>query len=214
MSITNYSELQSAIADYLARADLTARIPDFITLCESRLNRVLRTRDMESGANITLSGGGGALPVGYLEWITATWNGTRSASLRYVEPDSEEWRFRYRPNGDPTFFTVLSGTLYVRPLATGTVSLYYYFAIPALSGTPTNWLLNRAPDMYVNGALAEAYKFIKDDAKATQFYQLFEADIQKLINDADTNKVARRPYRAAELQNRQIAQDPSLGGTP
>ena len=39
MAITNYSELKSAIADWLDRTDLTDQIPDFITLAEARHKR-------------------------------------------------------------------------------------------------------------------------------------------------------------------------------
>ena len=42
MSFTSYSDLQDAIAGYLARSDLTTQIPDFIRLCEVRLRRDLR----------------------------------------------------------------------------------------------------------------------------------------------------------------------------
>jgi len=38
MSIATYSELQTAVADWMHRTDLTAKIPDFITLAESRIN--------------------------------------------------------------------------------------------------------------------------------------------------------------------------------
>ena len=46
MSILNYSDLQSTIASYLARTDLTVQIPDFIQLAETRLRRDLRIRQM------------------------------------------------------------------------------------------------------------------------------------------------------------------------
>ena len=42
MSILNYNSLKQTIAGYLARTDLTAQIPDFIELAETRLRRVLR----------------------------------------------------------------------------------------------------------------------------------------------------------------------------
>src|SRR5258705_11306601 len=48
MSITSYSELQASIAGWLKRTNLTARIPDFITLAEATLNRQLRTRQMSA----------------------------------------------------------------------------------------------------------------------------------------------------------------------
>ena len=47
MALTTFSELQTSIANYLNRTDLTAPIKDFITLTESKLNRVLRLRAMQ-----------------------------------------------------------------------------------------------------------------------------------------------------------------------
>src|SRR5882672_139887 len=37
MSILTYTDLQSAIGNWLARSDLSANIPDFITLAEQRI---------------------------------------------------------------------------------------------------------------------------------------------------------------------------------
>lgn len=45
--ISDYASLQTAIADWLARADLTDQIPTFITLAEARLNRDLRLASMQ-----------------------------------------------------------------------------------------------------------------------------------------------------------------------
>lgn len=47
MAIIDYSTLQSSIANWLARADLTNVIPDFIQLAEARINRDLRVRKMQ-----------------------------------------------------------------------------------------------------------------------------------------------------------------------
>ena len=47
MALGTYSELQAAIATWLDREDLTAVIPDFITMAEVRLNDRLRLAPME-----------------------------------------------------------------------------------------------------------------------------------------------------------------------
>ena len=47
MALGTFTELKDAIADWLDRSDLTARIPDFIALAEARINRELRIRPME-----------------------------------------------------------------------------------------------------------------------------------------------------------------------
>ena len=44
MAITTYAELQTSVANFLARDDLTAQIPDFIALAEARMGRELDTR--------------------------------------------------------------------------------------------------------------------------------------------------------------------------
>lgn len=47
MAVNDYSTLKAAIADELARADLTAVIPTFIQLAEADFNRQLRARQMQ-----------------------------------------------------------------------------------------------------------------------------------------------------------------------
>ena len=47
MSISTYAELKTAIANFMARTDLTDQIPNFIQLAEARLSRELETRDQE-----------------------------------------------------------------------------------------------------------------------------------------------------------------------
>ena len=55
--ITNYTTLQSTIADYLARSDLTSQIPLFIQLAENRLRRDLRIRPMLKVVTTTTTAG-------------------------------------------------------------------------------------------------------------------------------------------------------------
>lgn len=54
--INDNATLQAAIAGWLARSDLTASIPDFIQLGEARINRELRTRQMQAVVTGTASG--------------------------------------------------------------------------------------------------------------------------------------------------------------
>ena len=54
MSISTYTELQTAVANFLARTDLTSQIPDFIKLAEVRMSRELESRSQEKRATATL----------------------------------------------------------------------------------------------------------------------------------------------------------------
>ena len=60
--ITDYSTLKAAIANWLARADLTSAIPEFIQLAESRINRSLFVRERMSEASGTSESGVIAIP--------------------------------------------------------------------------------------------------------------------------------------------------------
>jgi hypothetical protein len=53
MSLTNYTDLQTGIQNWLQRTDLSTVIPDFIMLFEREANRRLRVREMEAIATLT-----------------------------------------------------------------------------------------------------------------------------------------------------------------
>jgi hypothetical protein len=203
MTISTYTELQTALTNWLGRSDLSDRYAEFIANAEARLNRALRVRDMETSSSLSLSSGSASLPSNYLEWLSARWVGDREQDLLYVEPDSEAWRFRYRPNGDPTMFTILAGSLHTRPSGgSDNVTLYYYRSIPDLATNSTNWLLTKAPDLYLNASLLEACVFVLDDDRARSFWSLVEQDINRLNGEADSNKVWRREGHGASVQDK------------
>jgi hypothetical protein len=169
MAITTYSELQAAIADWVARSDLS-NIADFITLAETTFNYgdedqgidPLRTRDMETTGTVTVTSGSGSLPSDFLEPIRAS---TSTRLLTYVTP---AWYSENYPSGqstDPKFYTVIGSTLY-----SGTdVSLAYYEKIDPLATTDPNWLLTKSPNAYLFGSLFYLHLYTRDDAGAAQF---------------------------------------------
>lgn len=214
MSITTYAELLIAASDYLARDDLTEKVPDFVALGEGRLSRMLRTWQMEGASNIGVGTGGSAtLPNDYLEWISVQLVNASGPDLRYAEPDSEEWRFRYRPHGPPQMFTIVANTLRIRPFVAATqLNLNYYVAIRALASGTTNWLLARFPDVYLNATLLEAYLFIKDATAAAEYLAKVEKGAAEIAIDGDSGKLARRPSRAAASANRAEARNPATTG--
>ncbi len=57
MALSTFSDLKTAVANYLNRDDLTNVIPDFITLTENRINRELRARANVSRVNTTTTSG-------------------------------------------------------------------------------------------------------------------------------------------------------------
>lgn len=201
MAIATYTDLQSTVADYLARSDLNSRIPDFITLAEARFNRSLRAREMEIEAPVTLTAGSGPLPVDYLEWHSVVWTGSaRTQDLQFHSADSENWRRRYRPNGDPQMYTVKAGKLTIRPVVAGTVTFTYYQKIPPLASNPTNWLLTKSPDLYLYTTLAEAMLYVKDEQRTIQYLQAAKAEMEQAGIEGDSAKLVKRSasYNASQ----------------
>jgi hypothetical protein len=88
MSITNYATLQTTIADYLARSDLTAQIPLFIQLAENRLRRDLRIRQMLKVSTTTTVANDSTveLPSDYLQMRDLHINTNPIQTIEFVSP--------------------------------------------------------------------------------------------------------------------------------
>jgi hypothetical protein len=169
MPIQTYTDLQAAVADWLARADLSARIPDFIMLFETVANRRLRVRQQEAAATLALMNGVAALPADYLAWRRVTWTGNIPRELEYVHPSYLHALFPTLPQGNPRYFTIEGGNLTLGPSDDTAIAFDYFQKIPALAAlagevppVAANWLLAAYPDLYLFGALAEAYAYAKD----------------------------------------------------
>jgi hypothetical protein len=163
MTIQTYSDLQGAIASWIARADLAASIPDFIALFESVANRRLRLRQQESAATLAPSSGVATLPADYLAWRRVTWTGQVPRELEYAHPSYLHALYPTLPTDIPRLFTIEGGSLTVAPSDDTALTFDYFQKVPALSNTNTsNWLIAVAPDLYLFGALAEAHGFVKD----------------------------------------------------
>jgi hypothetical protein len=88
MALTTFSQLKTSIANYLNRSDLTGVIPDFITLAESKLNRNLRLRKMQTTTTLTCVSGTATidLPTDFLEVVQLYVDGNPNVVLDYVNP--------------------------------------------------------------------------------------------------------------------------------
>jgi hypothetical protein len=89
MAISNYTELKTAVANWLDRDDLTARIPEFIALAEARFNRVLRIRAMESKQTASTVAGQQnlALPARFVQMRNVQINTSPVTAMQYVTPE-------------------------------------------------------------------------------------------------------------------------------
>jgi hypothetical protein len=100
-------------------------------------------------------------------------------------------------SGIPRYYSVREGKVYYYP-GSANVTLVYRRRIPALTSTsPTNWLLDLAPDAYLYGALVQASAFLVEDQRAAAWKGMFDEAIVELRGDA-----ARRKWGAGALAPR------------
>ena len=182
MAITTYAELQTAIGDWLNRADLDQKIPDFIRLAESTLNDVLRQADMVTqSTGITITSGRATLPSDALEVVYAQVGSAEDEPLEQITPQQLTMlrRTRTRDAANPRFFAIIGRQIVVTPTpSSGTLDLDYYQRIPALTtSNTTNWLLADAPHVYLYTSLLHATPFLMDDAR----YQVFQNTVSQQV---------------------------------
>ena len=190
MALDTYANLKTAIANFLARDDLTSEIDDFIDLTEADFNRRLRVRQMETiDSSFTVDSATESLPTGFLAArsfvITST---TVAKPLQLVSPfqlaDMDDSK-----TGTPRTY-VIQGSVFrfqPEPDSSYTARLVYYKAFDALSGSATtNHIITNHPDVYLYGALYFASTFIRgmDPQTVTQFKAQYEAAL-KQVEDAD-----------------------------
>ena len=193
--ITDYTSLQAAVTEYLARdqdTTLIARIATFIQLAEAKFNRQLFVRQMEQ-RSIAVVNTASSEP----EFISlpADFQSMRRVRLSSVTgkpclefksgTQMDEYRFgRSDVAGQPRYFTVFGDEIELAPTpdAAYTIEMVYRQNIPALASNSNNWLLTLAPDLYLYGALLESAPYIKEDGRIQTWGLGFTAALNDLNN--------------------------------
>lgn len=187
MALSTYADLQTSVASWLARTDLTTQIPDFVALAESRMNRELRVREMITTETGTVTGQDLDVPTDFIEVVRIKLDTESDLPLEYRPLEDSEQRVAAIVNGQPRWFTILgtSFKFYPSPDTDYDYTLDYYATLPALSDTDqTNWLILKAPDLYLFGALAEAAPYLMDDARVAYWESRYQ-QAKSLLQDAE-----------------------------
>lgn len=193
MAITNYSELKTAVANWLARSDLTDRIPEFIALAEARMSRALETRAQEKRATSTLVVGDAyvLLPSDLRAVRSVKLQTSPVTTLDYLSPDALDTIYSSTGNGKPVAYTVIGSEIRFAPTPDDdyVAEIAYITGVAALSdASPTGVLLTRYPDAYLYGALAAAAIYLMDDPRVPQFEQLFTRALSEISTSEDGAK--------------------------
>ncbi len=185
MAITTYAELQTAAGNWLGRADLTARLPEFIALAEPKIRRLMRDRTARVQGNLTPSDDTLDFPTGCKQVISLALNeASFKMPLRPVSPNQLALLAR-SGTGRPSAYTVVDGVMIfdVAPDIAYAYVLVYVAGVTALSGSnTTNNVLSNSPDIYLYATLLEAAPYLEHDARVPLWSQAFEKAVTEENN--------------------------------
>ena len=187
MSIATYADLQTAVANWTHRDDLTSIIPDLILLAEKRIFREVRVRVMEKALSDTIANGVIAVPTDYaglkFAYIDATPTSilarssaskiysdfpTRTASAKPKQIGREGSSFIFGPYPDSAY--AVKGIYYAKP-----VSIQ----------TSANDLFTANPDLYLMATLCECAPYLEADPRIATWEMKYAAIKEQLAFEDD-----------------------------
>ena len=187
MAISTYSELQTAVGNWLNRTDLTDRIPEFIALAEAQMNRRLRVRQMVTRAEAALASEFVGVPADLLEPIQLTLEISESdiRFLQYLAPErmlAEKAALGAITAAEPQFYSIVGTQIQLlpQPDQSYTSEFTYYAKLPALASNSTNWLLSAYPDAYLYGSLVQGAPYLIEDERAVTWGTMFQAALNDI----------------------------------
>ena len=196
---TDYATLQTTIANYLARSDLTATIPEFIRLAEDRLSRDLRIRQMLQIATTTIDSTDGTveIPADFLAMKDIHINSTNPiGTITFQSPSNFYRNTRATATGQPRFYTALGSEFQLSPIpdAVYTIQMLYYVKPPYMSSTVSSnlWLAN-TPDLLLYAALGEAEPFLMNDERIGTWATLYDRGVSSLSKSDDEGEFPAHP---------------------
>lgn len=196
MAITTYAELLSAVASWAHRNDLTTLAPDFVTLCEARLNDALVLKDQETEATLSTAIGSDSidLPSDYISPI-AMWIIVDTSRLPLTAASPQD--FGGSPvNTIPRYWAIDGDSIVFDNPADAVYSCpFRYVAKSNLSeSNPTNALLAHRPDLYLAGAMVEYGIWAMDNNTVAVWEPKFQQALAA-VKAADNRSKSIAPLR-------------------
>lgn len=183
--ITSYVTLQTAIADYLARSDLTTFLPNFTQNWEEDfLREPLNWGSwMEDALSVSISSGVAAVPADFLGLKIAYISGRNGPPLKRVSLEQLYQRYpRAGSTGSANYIARNGANFVFGPISTDGTLLGTYYAKPDPIRTTANLLLTDCPDLCLYGSLIAAEPFIKNDARIATWQAMYDRQLASYRN--------------------------------
>jgi hypothetical protein len=183
MAFTSYAELATAIADWASRNDtkVTGNVSNFVALAEEKIWQRVRVSWGITRAVLTVPAAQNwvALPEDWLAFKRIRNTNPLMPRMDYAPMDYLE---DLPSPGLPEVYSIEGGRFYwgQTPDVDQTFNIAYFAHPGALEEATTTWLLERAPSIYLYGALVELFMYAKNPAKAAEYGTLFDKAIDEL----------------------------------
>jgi hypothetical protein len=193
MAISTFSELKTAVGNWLDRADLDDRIPEFIALTEARHRRDFKIRRMETRVTANTIDGTEyyTLPDNFVAMRNIQLNTDPKTALEYLTPEQMDRVRGGSTKGKPKAYSVIGNTFQLRPLPDGVyeVEMLYYKYFTGLSDSnTTNDMLTHHPDVYLYGSLVEAEPYLQNDKRLQLWAGLYDRAKQDVITSNERDR--------------------------
>lgn len=197
--ITSYSTLQTAVADYLARDDLTTFVPNFIQAWEVDFYREPKNfgRWMEVALDDTIASDVIAVPADYLGLKFSYVSGAPSSRLDRVSMNQMHGRYPRGIAPDLPVWITREASNFIfgpPPDADYTIHLVYWGKPTAIRDAATDasshFLITDCPDLCLFGSLMQAVPFIKDDSRIPIWTGMLNqalASYRRLMRDEESS---------------------------
>lgn len=193
MTLSNYTELTTEIANFLNRDDLTSVIPTFVRLAEAKMNRDIRHWRMETRKTALLDTQFTALPLDFLSPVRMTLN-TAETKVLELAGTNEISKLRAEAGnatGVPAYYAMIDGSVEVFPSpdADYTIEMLYYEAIEGLSNSiTTNWILTYYPDVYLYASLLQSAPYLMEDNRIPVWGAYYTSALETLNQENELAK--------------------------
>lgn len=188
MSLANYSDISTALAEWLNREGMSAvtnRVEDFIAIAQRRIHRECDLNAMEEVTTLTIDAQTEAVPADFMRMKSMhITQGTDSYEV-LGSPVHEVLNYTYPCR--PVTYAVVGTNFYFPAVDQAyTATLIYYKKLPILStSNTTNWLSDNEPEFLMYAAMVEACSFLKDDSRAQFWEARFQGVKESLMNSED-----------------------------
>jgi len=201
----NYQELVSAAKAYADREDIEVsdNMDTYIILAEARINRVLKTRKQSTRISTPTIQGAEyyCVPADYaglrdIQINSALPSQPHSTSpMNYLNPQQFNIQ-RGKPYAGSLYYTIIADQIQIYPCqnAGKSIELVYFQKVPNLNeSSPTNWMAESHPDIYLSGMVSEIELFAKNYEVAKGWYDRMSIAIDELETSDEIEKYSGAP---------------------